>query len=347
MIAKVQDEIDQKEGLKMGKKSLKMGFICLAVILVVSGTAFAQERQFKFGGGTSGGPWFVGVGAGVAMLNQNAQGKFIFTYGASAGSVENTRRVSTYEYDTGFAHVLTLYEALNGLGQFKGRPPAKNLRAIAKVMDLTHLWVSLQSSNIKTMSDLAGKKVNIGPPGSGTQVNSMYILQALGIYEKIKAQHLTFAGGARALSDRQIEVTTGAGIPYTVPAITEIAQMNPVRYIPVSEQEYKKIHAKYPFYQYITIPKGVCKGVDAPVQAIAYSAYWIVNDRMPDDVIYDMLKIVMEPKNNKILAQIQKNWSAVSGDLSGVAGLGIPCKKGAAKFWQEKGVKLPEGMKVE
>jgi len=339
--------MEERRMLKMHKKWVSIGLFCLVSILVISGSAFTQERQFKFGGGTSGGPWFVGVGAGVAMLNQNAGGKFLFTYGASAGSVENVRRVSTYEYDTGFAHVLTLYEALNGLGKFKGREPAKNLRAIAKVMDLTHLWVSLQSSDVKTMSDLAGKKVNLGPPGSGTQVNSMYILQALGLYEKIKAQHLTFAGGARALSDRQIEVTTGAAIPYTVPAITEIAQVNPVRYIPVSEQEYKKVKDKYPFYQYITIPKGVCKGVDAPVKAIAYSAYWMVNDRMPDDVVYDMLKIVMDPKNNKVLAQIQKNWSAVSGDLSGVVGLGVPCKKGAAKFWQEKGIKLPQGMKIE
>jgi TRAP transporter TAXI family solute receptor len=327
--------------------------ICLAVLwtvgvmLVFPGASPAQERQFKFGGGTSGGPWFVGVGAGVAMLNQNAQGKFQFTYGASAGSVENARRVSTYEYDTGFAHVITLFEAMKSEGKFKGRPPAKNFRVIAKVMDLTHLWVSLQSSDIKKMGDLAGKKVNIGPPGSGTQVNSMYILQGMGIYDKIQAQHLTFAGGARALGDRQIDVTTGAGIPYTVPAITEIAQINPVRYIPVTDEEYKKVKSKYPFYQLITIPAGVCKGVDAPVKAIAYSAYWIVNDRMPDDVVYDMLRIVMDPQNNAVLAKIQKNWSAVSGDLLGVAEMGIPVKSGAAKFWKEKGVKMPEGMKVE
>lgn len=333
--------------MKTAKIFFKIGFLVVVSITMMVSFASADVRQYKFGGGTSGGPWFVGVGAGVAMLNQNAEDKFLFTYGASAGSVENARRISTYEYDTGFAHVITLYEALNSEGKFKGRQPAKNLRVIAKVMDLTHLWVSLQSSDVKTIADMAGKKVNIGPPGSGTQVNSMYILQGLGVYDKIKPQHLTFAGGARALSDRQIDVTTGAAIPYTVPAITEIAQMNPVRYIDISDQDYKNVKAKYPFYQLITIPAGVCKGVDAPVKAIAYSAYWIVNDKMPDDVVYNMLKIVMEPKNNKILAKIQKNWAGVSGDLSGVEGLGIPVKGGAEKFWAEKGVKIPAGLKVD
>lgn len=307
--------------------------------------AMGQVRQFKFGGGTSGGPWFVGVGAAVPILNQHSEGKFSFTYGASAGSVENARRVATYEYDTGFAHVTTIYEALNSIGTFQGRK-VDNLRLVAKVMDLTHIWASLKDSNIKTLPDLAGKKINLGPPGSGTQVNSLYILDALGLTEKINKQGLTFAGGARAMADRQIDVTTGAGIPYTVPAITEVSMLNPVRYIPTTTEEFKKIKAKYPFYALIKVPAGTVKGTDEPVDCVVYSAYWIVNDKMPDDVVYDMLKIVMDKGNNATLAKVQKNWEAVSGDFEAVSDLGVPVKKGAAKFWTEYGTKLPQGMKV-
>lgn len=329
-------------------KRKAVGFLVLAALaaLIAAPAMSAEVRQFKFGGGTSGGPWFVGVGAAVPVLNQHAQGKFSITYGASAGSVENARRVSTYEYDTGFAHVTTLYDALNAQGTFKGRK-VDNLRIIAKVMDLTHLWVSLKDSNVKTLSDMAGKKVNIGPPGSGTQVNSLYILDALGMDGKINKQSLTFAGGARAMADRQIDVTTGAGIPFTVPAITEVSMLNPVHYIPTTQEEFKKVTAKYPFYSLITVPAGTVKGVDAPVDCIVYSAYWIVNDKMPDDVVYDMLKIVMEKENNAALAKVQKNWEAVSGDFTAVSKLGVPVKKGAASFWAERGVKVPQGMDVK
>ena len=189
-----------------------------ALVALVATPAFSEVKQYKFGGGTSGGPWFVGVGAAVPVLNQHSQGKFSFTYGASAGSVENARRAATYEYDTGFAHVTTLYEALNAIGSFKGRK-VNNLRLIAKVMDLTHIWAALKESSVKTLPDLAGKKVNLGPPGSGTLVNSLYILDALGLADKVQRQTLTFAGGASAMADRQIDVTTGAGIPFTVPAV--------------------------------------------------------------------------------------------------------------------------------
>ena len=328
-------------------KRMAVGFLVLAalVALVATPAMSAEVRQYKFGGGTSGGPWFVGVGAAVPVLNQNAQGKFSITYGASAGSVENVRRAATYEYDTGFAHVTTLYDALNGIGTFKGRK-VENLRLIAKVMDLTHIWVSLKDSDVKTLADMAGKKVNIGPPGSGTQVNSLYILDALGLADKIKKQSLTFAGGASAMGDRQIDVTTGAGIPFTVPAITEVSMLNPVRYIHTSQEDFKKIRTKYPFYSLIKVPAGTVKGVDQPVDCVVYSAYWIVNDKVPDDVVYDMLKIVMNKENNAMLAKVQANWSDVSGDFSAVDELGVPVKQGAAKFWAERGVKMPQGIKI-
>jgi hypothetical protein len=335
----------EKEEGSMRKSFVKLLAVCVALAVFAGGAFAAEVPQFKFGGGTSGGPWFVGVGGAVSMFNDKADDRFLFTYGASAGSVENARRMSTGEYDTGFCHVITLYEAMNGKGIFEGQPPADNLRVIAKVMDLTHIWVVLEDSGITNLDQLEGKKVNVGPPGSGGQVNSMYILDALGL--DVDAQTLTFSGGARALADKQIDCTTGSAVPYTVPAITEIAQTHDINYLPVTQEQYDKVFEKLPFYQYIEIPAGVVKGVDEAVPAIAYSAYWMVVDTMPDEVVRAMLEIVMDPANNKILSSIQKNWAAVSGDLSGVAKMGIPVKKGAAEFWTERGVEIPEGMEID
>ena len=133
-------------------RRMAIGCLVLAALMafIVTPALSAEVKQYKFGGGTSGGPWFVGVGAAVPVINQHAQGKFSITYGASAGSVENVRRAATYEYDTGFAHVTTLYEALTATGSFKGRK-VENLRLIAKVMDLTHIWAALKDSSVKSL----------------------------------------------------------------------------------------------------------------------------------------------------------------------------------------------------
>ena len=306
----------------------------------------AAENQFKFGGGTSGGPWFIGVGGVVQMFNEKLAGKYEFTYGASGGSVENIRRVITYEYDTGFVHATQLWEAVNSEGLFKDQPKVTNLRLIARVSEMSNLWVVLKSSGIKSLYDIAGKRVNTGPPGSGSQVNSIYILEALGL-GNIRVQNLTYDGGARALADRQIDVFAGTGNPFTLPAITEISQTNEVTYLPTPKEDIEKIAAKYPFYFTVTAPAGVVKGVDEPVDILVYSVYWLVNDKMPDDAVKSMLEIVMDPANNKELENIQLIWGEVNGDFSGVGKLGMPVHKAAAEFWTSRGVTLPEGMPVQ
>ena len=146
------------------------------------------------------------------------------------------------------------------------------------------------------------------------------------------------------MADRQIDVTTGAGIPFTVPAITEVSMLNPLRYLNTTPAGIPEDHgAKYPLYSLIKVPAGTIKGTDEPVDCVVYSAYWIVHDKVPDDVVYDMLKIVTDKENNATLAKVQKNWSAVSGDFDAVANLGVPVRKGAAKFWSERGGEIPRG----
>lgn len=325
------------------KKLSKYVVFMLLTLAIVMGSAmpgFTQERSYKFGGGTPGGPWFVAVGAGVTLLNQEMKGKAQFTFGASAGSLENVRRIGMREYDTGFAHVNTIWEAFNGMGPFAGRP-LQNFRLVAKHSSLTHLWFCLKESDIKSISDFAGRKINIGPPGSGALIHSGYILETLGLADKIKKFTLSFEGGAKGVADRQIDVGAAAGGPFTVPAIVEISTLNPLRYIGFKEEEYKKLQAKFPFYERVTIPAKVVNGVDDPVPGLGYAVYWIARDDMPADVVYEMLRITQEPKNKEMLAKTQKTWDDVSGYFQGVAQMGVKVHPGAAKFWKEKGMEIP------
>jgi len=324
-------------------KVLLIGILIMASVSVYALTALSQEKSYKFGGGTPGGPWFVAVGAGVTLLNQEMKGKAQFTFGASAGSLENVRRIGMREYDTGFAHVNTIWEAINGTGPFAGRQ-LRNFRLVAKHSSLTHLWFCLKESDIKSISDFAGRKINIGPPGSGALIHSGYILETLGLADKIKKFTLSFEGGAKGVADRQIDVGAAAGGPYTVPAIVEISTLNPLRYIGFKEEEYKKLEAKFPFYERVTIPAKIINGVDEPVPGLGYAVYWIAREDMPADIVYEMLRITQEPKNKDMLTKTQKTWGEVSGNFQGVARLGVKVHAGAAKFWKEKGIEIPAAL---
>ena len=121
----------------------------------------------------------------------------------------------------------------------------------------------------------------------------MNVFNALGLMEQIDARYLGFAASARALGDRQIDVFCSAGVPYLIPALTQLSVSKPVRYISMTAEEQKKLTDAYRFYSPITIPvqKDV-KGMDAPARSIAYDVWWMVHKQMSDEAVYDMLKAV-------------------------------------------------------
>ena len=300
----------------------------------------AELPMVSFGGGPAGGAWAVQVGVAVTLLNEKAGQVARFSQGATGGSVESIRRMGAREMDTSWAHIPNMYDAWNGVGLWAGKPKIRNIRAIAKIVDQTQIFVVLKDSPYHTFKDLAGKRLMVGPAGSGSEVNSRFILQALGIFDNSKIFRLEFGAGGRALRDGQVDMYSSAGAPWTMPAITEIAFTKPVRYIPITDEEYEKIRAKHPYYERVTIPAGVIQGVDAPVPGVRYGVWWLALDATPDRIVTAMLKATFE--NRDELAKVGKNWATMTGDFAGLAGAGVKIHPAAIQFWKDKKGKFPK-----
>ena len=111
----------------MKTRQLTTGLLGIFLIgLIMAGTASAAEvKNYVFGSGPMGGPWRIGVGAGVQILNEQLKDKYSFTAAASGGSVENVRRMMNGEYHTIWAHINNMYDSWNGVGLFEDRSPSK------------------------------------------------------------------------------------------------------------------------------------------------------------------------------------------------------------------------------
>jgi uncharacterized protein len=155
----------------------------------------------------------------------------------------------------------------------------------------------------------------------------------------IEQRYLGFAAAGRALADRQIDVYCSAGVPYTIPALTEISLRRPVRYISMTSEEQKKVVSAYQFYAPATIPpQKEVKGVDTPSLTIGYDVWWIVSKQVSDQAAYDMLKAIADPDNLKTLSDTVSTWQNLSDALTHHK---IYVHPGAAKYWSERGVKVP------
>jgi TRAP transporter TAXI family solute receptor len=315
--------------------------------LVFAASAFAmastaQAQVMRMGGGPSGGAWHPAWSAGTQLLNQKLSGKYTFQYTPTAGSVDNARKVRLQELASGWAHIPQVYESWYGEGGFEKDGPNQDIRVIGNVRQQTQIVAVLADSPIKSFSDMKGKVVSLLNKGSGSSANCVKLFTALGLMDQIEQRYMDFSASARALGDRQIDVFCSAGVPYKIPALTQLSLTKPVRYISMTEEEQKKLTSTFKFYAPVTIPvQKEVKGMEEPARTIGYDVWWIVSKKMPDQAVYDVLKTIAEPENLKTLASTANYWSSLSGKFDSLKSHKIYIHPAAARFWKEQGMDVP------
>jgi TRAP transporter TAXI family solute receptor len=312
--------------------------ISVLTLGLMAGTAKAKQEFIRFGGSNPGGSWFTIAGGLSALLNKQIKGINV-TPVATGGSVDNNRLARKHELDTWLTHSLTAYDNWNGVGLFKGEGPFKDFRMMSGVYESWHHFVVLDSSSIKTMSDLKGKRVCIGSAGSGAAINSENILRALDLWDDVKAEPLTFDGCGRALNDGQVDMVSMSSAP--MPAIVTVEAMKKIRLVALTDDELAKVIAKFPAYKKSIMPAGVYKTWKQPYPCIAFAVYWSAHKETDPEWVYKMLQVAFDPKNAKALGSIHSQLKTLSPAFDGMKLLKIPLHPGAVKFWKEKGESIP------
>jgi TRAP transporter TAXI family solute receptor len=320
---------------------LLRGFILSVSALAMAGAVHAAE-VYRMGGGPSGGAWHPSWSAATQLLNQKLGKDYKFQYTPSAGSVDNARRVRLQEFASGWAHIPQVYDSWYGVGLFAKDGPNKDFRVIANVREQTQIIAVLADSPIKSFSDMKGKKVSLLNKGSGSSANCVNIFTAFGLMDKIEQRYMDFSASARALGDRQIDVVCSAGVPFQIPALTQLSLSKPIRYISMTPEEAKLLTTKYKFYSPVNIPvqKDV-RGMDKPALTIGYDVWWIVSKKMSDKAVYDVLNVIAAPENLKQLASTASYWKSLSGKFDSLKEHKIYVHPAAAKYWNEHGAKVP------
>jgi TRAP transporter TAXI family solute receptor len=326
----------------------KISAIAISVILIMSmalaSTATAAEvKKYVYASGTMGGTWRPGIGAAVQLINEQFKDKYAFTAASTQGAVENIRRMMSGEFDMGWVYLPSAYDAWYGVGIFKGKKPFKGIRMVEKIVDQGIGPVVLADSPIKTFSDLAGKNICMGAAGSGGIPIARAIFKALGIENTIKSTYISFTAGAEALKNKNVDATFIPGGPYISAALLEISRSTQLRVVEPTPEEAKKILKEAPYLVLGVIPPNKAPGVnsDRERKLYFYDVFWATLPRVPSQVVYDVLSLTQEPKNKEMLGKVVTYWLVAQPGIASLEQVGIPFHPGAAKYWQEKGFKIP------
>ncbi|MFC7044016.1 TAXI family TRAP transporter solute-binding subunit [Halobacteriaceae archaeon GCM10025711] len=230
------------------------------------------------GGGSKNLSWHAGGTGGTyyPLSNQfkeivEGNTDFSLTVQSTGASVENVGSLKSGSADFALIQNDIAYFARNGTGidVFDGNP-VENLRGVATLYPETIHVITLADSGIETITDLEGKIINTGDLGSGTQVNALQILDAVGVSD-FTEQNAGFSTAADQLKNGDVDAAFTVG-GWPVGAIEEIATTNQIRIVEVAGDARQKIKDSASWFADDTIPAGTYSGIDQDVDTVSVQA---------------------------------------------------------------------------
>ena len=330
-------------------KSMKSVAIAAALSVTLGSVATAQELKF-FTIGTGGtAATYYPVGGVIANAISNPPGSrpcdqggscgvpgLIASAVSSRGSVDNVNAIVSGLRNSGFAQSDVAYWAYTGTGTMAGQPPATDLRAVAALFPEHIHLVVLADSGINSVADLAGKRVSLDEPGSGTFVDANLILEAIGLSEgSYTAEALKPDASGDALRNGQIDAFFFVG-GYPTGAIVELASAVKIKLVPITGSGAESLFSKYGFFSASDIPEGAYEGVPATT-TVAVGAQWITSSKEDDTLIYEVTKALWNDKTRVLLDVGHAKGKSIT-PATALDGIGIPLHSGAERFYKEAGL---------
>lgn len=301
-------------------------------VLVLSGCG--GQRMMMGTGGTAG--TYYAFGGVLAQYMKNYSG-YSVTAVSTAASKANIQSIGDGDYQMGFTQSDVMSYAWEGSKSFETDGPCRDFRVMGALYAETVQLITMKE-DIKSVSDLRGRSVSIGAPGSGVYFNAMDVLEAAGLtVDDIKPQYQSFDDSKEALKDGQIDAAfIVAGAPTS--AITELATTNGVFLIPIEGELRDQIMQICPYYAPLEIPADTYPGQPDPIQTITIKATMIVDADLEDEVVYQLTAAVFDHAEEIAQENAKGEELSVENATSGIV---IPFHAGAARYFAEHGVTVP------
>ena len=286
------------------------------------------QRTLSIATGNTNGLYYP-LGGGLASIWSRHVDGVNMKAETTAGSVTNLIQVAKGESEVGFTQADALAAALAGRGRF---PEPMPLASLGKLYpNVVHL-VTIRSTGIESVQDLRGRRVSVGPPGSGNAVTAWNVLEAMGIGESdFTVRQLNYAQMSNGLKDGTLDagfIAGGVGMP----AVVEIGVSRDMVLVPFSEDEIATIVRSEPAYSGFRVPPGAYRGVDAPVLTPTLWNLLVVSRTMEEGLAYDLTRSMLERRADL------ENISSVASFITPPSARDVgdfPLHPGALRYFDE------------
>ncbi len=332
----------------MNTKSITMRKLLLAACATVGLSTTAYAEDYILATASTGGTYYP-VGVALSTLTKvKLQPKHGIGMSAinSAGSGENVRLLREKEAQFAILQGLFGYYAATGTGPLESAGKQENIRSVSMLwQNVEHFVIDkdkVKSGTVEDLTAMKGEKMGMGKKNSGTIGSNKTLLAGLGI--DIDSDYdLLYAGygpTADALQNGQI---AGLGIPAGAPAgaITKLlaADADGVKVLDITDEQLEKMNGNKGLWTRYVIEAGTYPNQDSPINTIAQPNFLAVDANVSEDDVYKITKTIYE--NLAFLNGIHKATKAMAIEKA-IVGLPVPLHPGAAKYYQEVGIEIPD-----
>jgi len=317
-------------------KSLKITAAGVLAAAMMAPAVHAEEFVTIGTGGVTG-VYYPTGGAICRLVNKGRRDHGVrCSVESTGGSVYNINTIREGELEFGVAQSDWQYHAYNGSSRFEEAGPFEDLRAVFSVHPEPFTVVARADSGITSVDDLAGKRVNIGNPGSG-QRGTMEVLMAAKGWTTDSftlATELKASEQSAALCDNQIDAMV-----YTVGhpsgSIQEATTACDSVLVEVAGDAVDGLVSDNSFYRTATIPGGMYRGNDNDTMTFGVGATFVTSATVSDDVVYALVSSVFN--NFDDFKGLHPAFANLVPEEMASAGLSAPLHAGAAKYYREQG----------
>jgi uncharacterized protein len=306
---------------------------CFFILVAFAATGWTQTKYISLLTCSTAGTWYP-IGGGLAKIwNKHVPGVNA-TAETSGCTVTNVRLIEQGKSDVAIAQNDGVYFAARGEKIFAGAK-AEKIRGMFMLYD-DHLHVAtLKGKGINTISDLRGKKVRIGFPGSVATDDALIILEAYGLsMADIKPFQMSFSDAFEQIKDGNIDALIEP-VSYPSSGFLDLAHTRDMMLLGVDQDKMEAISKKHSFLTPSTIPAGSYKGQEKDIGALAVSIMVIASSDLSEDLVYKMTKATFDHLD--VLGESHARGKAVSLKTA-LKGMPLPLHPGAEKYYREIGL---------
>ncbi|MBI3453882.1 MAG: TAXI family TRAP transporter solute-binding subunit [Rhodospirillales bacterium] len=315
--------------------------ILVSLLVFCSLGATAANAQFIniVSGGTTG--VYYPLGQALERIYAKALPGSRIQHQSTAASVENLNLLESGRAEIALTLGDTLSLAWKGDKEAGFAGPLQKLRGVSAFHSNYIQIVASAESGIKTLADLKGKRVSVGSPRSGTELNARAIFPAAGIdYNGPtsvgsvlgQVQFLPFGQSVDLMKNRQLDATLiSAGLG--VAAVRDLAASVDIVLIPVPADVVAKVGD--PAYVVGTVPANTYRGQTTAISTARIANFLVTREGVSADVVYQMTKAMFE--NLQTMIDTQAAAKEIKLETA-TAGMPVPLHPGAERYYREKGI---------